>query len=183
MSKHQESASSPPVEKKSPLDRIRKSEKYQVKLVTLEFLQGIYDRMRDEGLTARKLAGRYGASEARISQFLSGRENSTLETMVKFADALDSTVHIAVVPRNHWFEARFHPISAKPVRFDDLSSLSGTTSTDHLPPSNTDNVRPFRRPDEKKYGEDVSATTDVSAEPVCNQSSGDNDVVLRKATS
>ncbi len=47
------------------------------------------DRMEELGMTQKALAERMGCSQQYVSKVLKGRENLSLETLVKIEDALD----------------------------------------------------------------------------------------------
>ncbi len=59
----------------------------------LRYSQGIamkmLDRMEELGMTQKALAERMGCSQQYVSKVLKGRENLSLETLVKIEDALD----------------------------------------------------------------------------------------------
>lgn len=70
------------------LKKTRESPAYWSRLVTMEFVQGILRIMKKGGVSRSKLAKRYQADPAYITKVLSGSENFTLKTMMKFALAL-----------------------------------------------------------------------------------------------
>ena len=64
-----------------------------------QFTLAITRMMHSDKISGRKLASLLGMSPAQVSKVLSGNENVTIETMVKFADALDAVVYIHVAKR------------------------------------------------------------------------------------
>lgn len=59
------------------------------------FENDLHRLFEDSGMTQAELAAKIGVSEAYVSRVLSGsRSNFTLETMVKFALALNATVQV-----------------------------------------------------------------------------------------
>jgi transcriptional regulator with XRE-family HTH domain len=65
----------------------------------LQFTSSLVRLMKFENVQGKDLATRLGISAAQVSKVLSGQENVTVETMAKFADALNAVVHIHVAKR------------------------------------------------------------------------------------
>lgn len=73
----------------------------------LQFSGSIARLMKRDKVQGKELASRLGVSAAQVSKVLSGQENVTIETMAKFADALDAVVHIHVAKKGvqvQWHE-------------------------------------------------------------------------------
>ena len=65
--------------------------------------------MRSEKISGKKLAALLRMSPTQVSKVLRGSENVTIETMAKFADALDAVVYIHVAKRGvqvQWVETQ-----------------------------------------------------------------------------
>ena len=97
------------------LDKLRDSVDYWLDAASMEFVQGILGLMRKQEVTGAKLADLYGSSQANISKTLSTGQNCKLRTMVKLANALEATVHVAVVSKNEWFHYETQPKSNAPI--------------------------------------------------------------------
>jgi transcriptional regulator with XRE-family HTH domain len=73
----------------------------------LQFTLAVTRLMRSDKISGKKLAAELGISPAQVSKVLKGGENVTIETMVKFADALGAVVHIHVAKKGvavQWHE-------------------------------------------------------------------------------
>ncbi len=82
------------------IERARSSPDYWKRGANLGFVYGI-DRLL--GLAGKKrayLAEKTGMEESTVSRALSGRQNLTIATMDRLAEALDSAVHIHVEKRD-----------------------------------------------------------------------------------
>lgn len=65
----------------------------------LQFTNSLTRIMRSDRVSGRKLAKRLVISDQQVSKVLRGNENVTIETMAKYALALDAVVHIHVAKR------------------------------------------------------------------------------------
>jgi transcriptional regulator with XRE-family HTH domain len=86
---------------------VRTGTAYWKSYTVLQFTLALGRIMRAEKLSGKKLAKKLNVSPAFVSKVLSGGENLTVETMVRFAEALDSSVHIHVAKRGvvvQWVE-------------------------------------------------------------------------------
>jgi plasmid maintenance system antidote protein VapI len=86
---------------------VRSGTEYWKSYTILQFTLALGRVMRAEKLSGKKLAQNLGVSPAFVSKVLSGGENLTVETMVKFAEALDSSVHVHVAKKGvavQWVE-------------------------------------------------------------------------------
>ena len=86
---------------------VRSSLGYWKSFSILQFTTSFARIMQLEKVSGRKLATRLGLSAAQVSKVLRGNENVTVETMAKFAAALDAAVHIHVAKRGvsvRWVE-------------------------------------------------------------------------------
>lgn len=81
------------------LSSVRTSPGYWKSFSLLQFTTSLARIMRLEKVSGKKLASRLSVSAAQVSKVLRGQENVTIETMAKFADALDSAVHIHVAKK------------------------------------------------------------------------------------
>jgi transcriptional regulator with XRE-family HTH domain len=84
----------------------------------LQFTLSITRMMQSEKISGRKLAALLGMSPTQVSKVLSGKENVTIETMAKFAMALDAVVYIHVAKRDvqvQWSELLPLDTSARPA--------------------------------------------------------------------
>jgi transcriptional regulator with XRE-family HTH domain len=73
-------------------ESIKDTEAYELEELIVAVTQAIAERIEDRGLTQRALAERLGKSEVYVSQVLNGKPNMTLESIVKFAHALNCKV-------------------------------------------------------------------------------------------
>lgn len=73
---------------------------YKVQRKSVEFLTKIHSLMNQNGVSKKQLAERIGCSPAYISKLFNGSSNISLETMLKFADALDSEVNIQICQKH-----------------------------------------------------------------------------------
>ncbi|HEX6901013.1 MAG TPA: helix-turn-helix transcriptional regulator [Thermoanaerobaculia bacterium] len=76
----------------------------------MQFTSALARIMKLEDVHGKNLAARLGISPTQVSKVLSGQENITVETMAKFADALDAVVHIHVAKRGVQVEWREIPV-------------------------------------------------------------------------
>lgn len=74
----------------------RQSPAFKAETLALEFIRALETRMDDLGLSRTELAARTGVSKPYITKLFRGDGNFTLETMVRFAAALDLDLHLAV---------------------------------------------------------------------------------------
>ena len=81
------------------LSSVRSSLGYWKSFSLLQFTVSLTRSMRLEKVSGKELASRLGVSAAQVSKVLGGQENVTVETMAKFAGALDAVVHIHVAKR------------------------------------------------------------------------------------
>jgi transcriptional regulator with XRE-family HTH domain len=58
------------------------------------FLAQVYDQMLAQGVSSAALAERLGSSRSYVTRLFRGSTNLSVQTMVKLARALDSSVHI-----------------------------------------------------------------------------------------
>jgi transcriptional regulator with XRE-family HTH domain len=89
------------------IESIRSGLGYWKSYSLLQFTVSLTRIMRGDKISGKKLASQLGVSPAQVSKVLSGQENVTIETMAKFADALDAVVHIHVAKRGvqvQWLE-------------------------------------------------------------------------------
>lgn len=73
----------------------------------LQFTVSLTRILRSDRVSGKKLAKRLGLSAQQVSKVLSGNENITVETMAKFAAAVDAVVHIHVAKKGvpvQWIE-------------------------------------------------------------------------------
>lgn len=118
------------------LDAIRKSPVYWMEVASTEFVQGIMAIMDKEGVSGAQLARQYGSSPANISKTLSSGGNYKLKTMVKLANALDAALHVAVIPKGHWFHYQSVPKQKNSLAPGTETAVTGApegkaTATDH----------------------------------------------------
>ncbi|MDL1965776.1 MAG: helix-turn-helix transcriptional regulator [Candidatus Desulfofervidus auxilii] len=83
---------------KSFLKEIKKTDSYIAEQTKLDFVIQIYKLMKEFNITQKELARKLNVSEAYVSKILRGDINFTIETMVKLTRALNSNLHIKVVP-------------------------------------------------------------------------------------
>lgn len=89
------------------VNSVRSGTEYWKSYAILQFTLALGRIMRADKLSGKKLAQKLKVSPAFVSKVLSGGENLTVETMVKFAEALNSSVHIHVARRGvivRWVE-------------------------------------------------------------------------------
>lgn len=82
----------------------------------LQFTGSMGRIMRAEKVSGKKLAKLLGVSPQQVSKVLNGNENITIETMTKFADALDSVIYIHVAKKGvsvQWVEGDAANIGAE----------------------------------------------------------------------
>src|SRR4051812_40476813 len=70
------------------------------------------------GLSQRDLAGKVGAAQSSVAKLEQGTANPTMETLVRFADALDCEWRIELVPK-----VRRDPVVERYKRDVDRTSL------------------------------------------------------------
>lgn len=97
------------------LNTVRSSIGYWKSYSLLQFTLSFTRIMRLDKVSGRKLAASLNISAAQVSKVLKGNENVTIETMVKFADAIGSAVHIHVAKKGI------------PVQWSELPETSATT--------------------------------------------------------
>lgn len=89
------------------LKSIQSSVGYWKNYSLIRFTVSISKLMKSNKISDAKLAERLGLSAQQVSRVLRGNENVTIETMAKFAFALDAVVHIHVAKRGvpvRWVE-------------------------------------------------------------------------------
>jgi len=64
----------------------------------LLFTEELLELMEKKGVSRSELARRLGVAPARVTSFLTGANNFTIETMVKVTRALDAGVHLHIAP-------------------------------------------------------------------------------------
>jgi len=75
--------------------------------VKIGFAVSLERRLLQNNMSRAELARRLGTSQAYITKVLRGDSNLTIKTMVELADAVGSTLHLHIAPRQagvHWFE-------------------------------------------------------------------------------
>jgi len=77
---------------------IKKTDSYIAEQTKLDFVIQIYKLMKEFNITQKELARKLNVSEAYVSKILRGDINFTIETMVKLTRALNSNLHIKIVP-------------------------------------------------------------------------------------
>jgi transcriptional regulator with XRE-family HTH domain len=70
---------------------------FQVQRAILEFTESVAKQMLAGNVSKSKLAEALGCSQAFVTKVLKGRNNFTLETMVKIAHALDTELKVELV--------------------------------------------------------------------------------------
>jgi transcriptional regulator with XRE-family HTH domain len=110
---------------------VRSSIGYWKSYSLLQFTVSLTRIMRMDKVSGRNLASRLGLSAAQVSKVLSGNENITVETMARFADALDSVVHIHVAKRG--VQVQWNELSADSANLFPVAAQAGagTTATIH----------------------------------------------------
>ena len=91
---------------------------YRVELVKLEFTEEVIRRMKELNLSNGELATRLGSHPGLITRFLSGRNNFTLATMVRIAQALNSDFCCHLQPagtKTCWIDVLNEEPARKPV--------------------------------------------------------------------
>lgn len=87
--------------------RARTSPVYKAERLALDFTKSLETLMDAKGMTRAQLAERAGVSKAYVTKLFRGDGNYTLETMVRFADAVGADLHQRVCDTDHqmrWFE-------------------------------------------------------------------------------
>lgn len=72
---------------------------FWVTLAVTEFTGAIGRQMLAEKCSQAELAKRLGIKPSVVSRTLKGRQNLTIESMSKYADAIGAAVHVVVVPK------------------------------------------------------------------------------------
>jgi transcriptional regulator with XRE-family HTH domain len=80
------------------LKQPNKSVEYWRETAVLDFTEELAKAMNDVGMTRTDLAERVGASKSYVTKVFSGESNFTIETMAKFAIAVDHAVRIHIAP-------------------------------------------------------------------------------------
>jgi len=83
---------------KNFLKEIKKTDSYIAEQTKLDFVIQIYKLMKEFNITQKELARKLNVSEAYVSKIFRGDINFTIETMVKLTRALNSNLHIKIVP-------------------------------------------------------------------------------------
>lgn len=76
--------------------RLASTAEGQAERVSVDFLAQVNTRMQTLGLSNAELAQRMGTSPAYITRLFRGSANLSVETMVKLARAVDSTLQVAL---------------------------------------------------------------------------------------
>lgn len=80
------------------LDALRDTPAYRAEKLALELTEEIHARMETQGVGKSELARLLGTSPAYVTKVLRGTNNFTLESLVKLAAALDSSVSVHFSP-------------------------------------------------------------------------------------
>lgn len=86
---------------------VRSSLGYWKSYSLLQFTSSLTRIMKIDKVSGRKLASQLGISTTQVSKVLRGNENITIETMAKFAKALDAVVYVHVAKKGvrvQWLE-------------------------------------------------------------------------------
>jgi transcriptional regulator with XRE-family HTH domain len=73
-------------------DALKDTQGYQVEELSLAFTESILLRMEELSLSGKDLADRMGSTKPYVSKLLKGKNNFTLETLVKLARALECRI-------------------------------------------------------------------------------------------
>jgi plasmid maintenance system antidote protein VapI len=76
--------------------RLESTAEGQAARVSVNFLAQVHTRMQALGLSSAELAQRMGTSPAYITRLFRGSANLSVETMVKLARAVESTLQVAL---------------------------------------------------------------------------------------
>jgi len=85
---------------------------YQTETKKIELAFAISRRMKQLGMSKTDLAHTVSTSNAYITKVLRGDSNLTIESLVKFANAVDGDLHIHISPRDaqvRWIEKFSRP--------------------------------------------------------------------------
>ena len=74
--------------------RVASTAEGQAERISVDFLAQVHTRMQALGLSNTELAQRMGTSPAYITRLFRGSANLSVETMVKLARAVDSTLRV-----------------------------------------------------------------------------------------
>lgn len=88
-------------------EKIRSSEGYWVERAKNDFTAALHELMKRKKISKAGLARKLDISAPYVTRVMSGDENLTIESMVKFARAVDGQLHLHISDqRNHvsWFE-------------------------------------------------------------------------------
>lgn len=88
-------------------EKIRNSEGYWVERAKHDFTAALHQVMKRKRISKAALARKLGISAPYVSRVMSGDENLTIESMVKFARAVDGQLHLHISDqrsRVSWFE-------------------------------------------------------------------------------
>jgi plasmid maintenance system antidote protein VapI len=112
---------------------VAKAEKtvaYWQELGLTEFLVSLREQMQRKQVKPAGLAKAMGVSRAYVSKVLSGEDNLTFATMVRFAMAVGAVVHVHVADRNavtRWLDQDYSTRDCEAsVSFGDDDSTVGT---------------------------------------------------------
>lgn len=92
----------------SLLEKAKQRDAYWVAKAIQDFTDGLFRLMEDRGVNKAELARRIDKTPAYVTKVFRGNSNFTIESMVKFAHALDGQLCIHVgrkESRVHWFDA------------------------------------------------------------------------------
>ncbi|HSK79778.1 MAG TPA: helix-turn-helix transcriptional regulator [Thermoanaerobaculia bacterium] len=112
------------------IESIRSGLGYWKSYSLLQFTSSLARLMKLDNLHGKGLASRLGVSTAQVSKVLSGQENVTIETMAKFADALDAVVHIHVAKKGvqvQWRELPPEEHTERAIAFEPPRAASRKT--------------------------------------------------------
>lgn len=98
------------------LKSVRSSLGYWKSYSLLQFTGALTRIMQLDKVSGKELASRLGISATQVSKVLRGNENVTIETMAKFADALDAVVHVHVVKKGVQVQWREIPTESNTAR-------------------------------------------------------------------
>ncbi len=76
------------------LDRVEKSAGYWLALTRIEFVGDLTRIMSEDKVSRSEIARRMKTSQPYVSKALNGNDNFTIRTMVKFAQALNTVLHV-----------------------------------------------------------------------------------------
>ena len=94
----------------------------------LMFVEELLTLMKEQGINRTQLAARMGVGSPRVTAMLNGGSNFTLETLIRAAQAVNSTIEQVLVPagaKGRWvFEREDEIHSAFRARRTDVAALN-----------------------------------------------------------